>query len=449
MDRIIRGRLVLPGGREVNGELGVVDGRIAAIAEAGRLRGDELLDASGSLVLPGVVDVHAHMGSEPSEGVARATRAAAAGGVTTLVDMPFDASGPLTSIESFQLKAESIERFAIVDVAIYGTIPPGGSLEDVTALVDAGVAAFKLSTLETDPRRFPRSSDHSILCALRRLGETRVLTAFHCENDEIVVGLIRSIRASGSVAATSVHAAARPPVAETAAIACIIELAAATAAPVHVCHVTTERGVELIRRARADGVDITAETCTHYLLLDETEVKRAGARAKVNPPLRSRDEVEALWRGLASGALEIVSSDHVGWTLARKDGMPILDAAAGIPGLELTLPLLFSEGVVRRGLPLARLLEVLCERPARRYRLWPAKGALAVGADADVAVLDPAARWRVDDARMAAAAGWSPYHGREVTGRVTAAFVRGETVLRDGEVVGRSGHGCLVRPVRR
>src|SRR5262249_53252294 len=158
---------------------------------------------------------------------------------------------------------------------------------------------------------------------------------------------------------------------------------------------------------------------------------RQGARAKINPPLRPRAQVEALWRLLADGGVHHVTSDHVGWLPERKDTGSIWTARSGAPGLELTLPLLFSEGVVRRGLPLARLLEALCERPARRFGLWPRKGAIVPGADADLVVLDPGARWRVDEQALTTAAGWSPYEGRAVTGRVLRVLVRGVEVARD------------------
>lgn len=190
---------------------------------------------------------------------------------------------------------------------------------------------------------------------------------------------------------------------------------------------------------------MTAETCTHYLLLDEEELGRQGSRAKINPPLRPRAEVEALWRRLAAREIDWITSDHVGWDAERKEG-GVLTARSGAPSLALTWSLLHDEGVVRRGLPLARLVEVLCERPARRFGLWPRKGVLAVGADADLVLFDPEARFRVDEAALAGSAGWSPYHGRELTGRVETVLLRGQPVYAGGRVVGRPGQGAFVRP---
>ena len=440
---VVRGRLVLPEGEIREGDLGIIGGRIAALAARGGLVAAEVVDAGTSLVLPGMVDVHVHTGSEATEGIGRATRAAAAGGVTTVVDMPFDARGPLVDLERLQAKALAIAREAVVDVALYGTVPASGDVQGVEPLARAGVVAFKLSTFETHPTRFPRSNSHTIVRTLelvRRLGS---LAAFHCEDDELIRGLLAELQRRDG-ADRRAHAGSRPPAAEAASIAAVLELAAATGAAIHVCHVSTGRGVALVARARREGVDVTAETCPHYLLLGETELERQGGRAKVNPPLRPEDDVEALWSALADGDLDLVSSDHVGWLPAAKDVEPVLHAAAGVPGVELTLPLLFSEGAVARGLPLRRFVELTAEAPARRYGLWPRKGALVVGADADLVVFDEQARWRVDDAGMHAAAGWSPYHGRPVTGRIAMTFGRGDLVYDGRRPVGPLGRGRML-----
>jgi allantoinase len=448
LDLVVSGRFALPGGQLRDGEIGVAQGRIAALGEAGELTADERIDVpTGQLILPGHVDAHVHTRSAPGEGIARATAAAAAGGVTTIIDMPYDDPEPVDTLARFERKAAHVEAEAVVDVALYATVAPSGGLGEIEPLHAAGAAAFKVSTFETHPVRFPRVPDGELLLAMQICAELGALVCFHPENDDIVRRLSERLVAEGRVDAMA-HADARPPVAESEAIGRALELGLATGCRTHLCHVSLERGFALVSRALGDGADATAETCTHYLVLDEDDLRRQGGRAKINPPLRPRAQQDALWGLLAAGRVAQVTSDHVGWARELKDTPDIFAARSGVPGLETTLPLLFSEGVVRRGLPLGTLLHVLCEGPAARYGLAPRKGSLAPGADADLVIFDPRERWRIDERELVCQAGWSPYDGRDVTGRVKQVLVRGSTVFADGEVRARAGSGCLVRPVR-
>jgi allantoinase len=444
-DLVVAGMLALPGERLVQGEVGVRAGRIAAIAGPGSLSGSERIDAGHALVMPGVVDAHVHTRSEPAEGITRATTAAAAGGVTTLVDMPYDDPTPITNVAAFLAKTADIEREAITDVALWATIAKTGGLDEIEELVSAGACGFKVSTFETHPTRFPSIPDGELYLAMQRIAAADSLICFHAENDDIVRRLSARLESNGS-SEPSAHGAARPPVAETEAVGRALELALATGARVHIVHATVERAFTLVQRAQADGVDATAETCLHYLLLDESELDRQGARAKINPPLRSRNEVERLWQLLGVGRVAYVTTDHVGWTLQRKETRSIFDAKSGVPALELFLPLFFHEAVIRRKLSVGRVTQLLSENPARRLRLWPKKGSLTVGADADIVIFDPERRWRVNEASLLTPAGWSPYHGRDVVGAVDRVLVRGREVFARGEVTGSAGMGRWIRP---
>ena len=403
------------------------DGRIESVTEAD---GTEALDFGDALLLPGAVDVHVHTRSATEEGIEPCTRAAAAGGVTTIVDMPYDASGPIQTPEAFARKVADVEREAHVDVALWATVPPRGPIDHVEALVDAGAAAFKLSTFETHPQRFPRIPDAQLLDAFERIAACGGMAGVHAENDEIVRAGIAAELAAGNASDPLAHARSRPPVAEHEAIARCLELARATGVRLHVCHVSTERGIELVRAARADGVDVSAETCPHYLLLDSSELLVRGGEAKINPPLRERP--------LPLEGVDLVSSDHVGWPVERKHGDDIFAVASGAPGVELIVPLIFDAFGPQA---LARLL---CEAPARRFGLWPRKGSLAPGTDADVMVVDPADEWVVDPAALVTPAGWSPYSGRRLRGRVIAAFSRGVQVWDGARVTAPAGHGRFV-----
>jgi allantoinase len=257
------------------------------------------------------------------------------------------------------------------------------------------------------------------------------LAGVHAENDEIVRAGIAAEQAAGHGSDPLAHARSRPPVAEHEAIARCLELARATGVRLHICHVSTPRGVQLVAQARRDGVDVSAETCPHYLLLDETALIRSRGEAKINPPLRQAP--------LPADGLDLISSDHVGWPPERKHGPDIFALASGAPGVELIVPL------VHDALGAADLVRLVSEGPARRFGLWPRKGSLAPGADADLLVLDPDAEWEIDPARLVTAAGWSPYSGRRVKGRVIAAYSRGRLVWDGERVLGNAGDGAFVR----
>ena len=403
------------------------EGRIAAIGAPERGG----LDVGDALILPGGVDVHVHTRSSPDEGIEACTRAAAAGGVTTIVDMPYDHSGPIETPDAFAAKAAAVEREAHIDVALWATVPPRGPIEHVAELVAAGAAAFKLSTFETHPERFPRIPDGQLLAAFEQIAAAGGLAGVHAENDEIVRAGIAAEQAAGHSGDPLAHARSRPPVAEHEAIARCLEFARATGVRLHVCHVSTPRGVTLIRAA---GLDVTAESCPHYLLLDESELARRGGEAKINPPLRASP--------LPPAGIDLIASDHVGWPRERKHGEDIFALASGAPGVELIVPLIHD------ALGPRALVRLLCEAPARRFGLWPRKGSLLPGADADLIVLDPALEWEIRAATLVTPVGWSPYEGRTVRGRVLATFSRGVEVWDGQTVTGAAGEGGFVASQR-
>ena len=403
------------------------EGRIAAVGAPERGG----LDVGDALILPGGVDVHVHTRSSPDEGIEACTRAAAAGGVTTIVDMPYDHSGPIETPDAFAAKAAAVEREAHIDVALWATVPPRGPIEHVAELVAAGAAAFKLSTFETHPERFPRIPDGQLLAAFEQIAAAGGLAGVHAENDEIVRAGIAAEQAAGHSGDPLAHARSRPPVAEHEAIARCLEFARATGVRLHVCHVSTPRGVALIRTA---GLDVTAESCPHYLLLDESELARRGGEAKINPPLRAAP--------LPPAGIDLIASDHVGWPRERKHGEDIFALASGAPGVELIVPLIHD------ALGPRALVRLVCEAPARRFGLWPRKGSLLPGADADLIVLDPALEWEIRAATLVTPAGWSPYEGRTVRGRVLATFSRGVEVWDGQTVTGAAGEGAFVASQR-
>lgn len=450
VDLVVRGRVVLPDRVLDDGYVAVEGGRIAAIGEtAGGLpHARRAVEAGGAYVLPGIVDSHVHARSDPAEGITRCTASAVAGGVTTIVDMPFDAPAAVPDLETFERKIAAVAREAVGDVALYGTIRKQGGLGEIARLAGAGACAFKLSTFESHPVRFPRIPDGEMLEAFRLAAAVGVPVAVHCENQEIIEQLTAHAEAAGD-AGPLAHCRTRPPVSETEAVARVLELAHHAGAHVHIVHASVPRSFDLVERYRADGVRATAETCVQYLVLDERAMERLGPLAKINPPLRGPADVDGLWRYLTAGRIDQVTSDHAPWSRAHKnDRSNIFKNGSGAPGVETLLPLLHDAGVATGRLSILDLVRLLAEHPARNFHLFPRKGALAPGADADLVVFDPNASWTIRGDALHSSAGWTPYEGMTVRGRVRQTFVRGRLAYDGAEVVARPGDGEFIPRLR-
>jgi allantoinase len=449
-DLLVSGNIVTPSGVIEGGAVGVSDGRIAEVISRGADTADakERIDAPGRWVLPGAIDVHVHCFSTPTEGFVKATRAAAAGGVTTIIEMPYDAGAPVVSRDVLDRKIDLLGREAVVDVALLGTIRKTNGVAAIAELVDGGVCGFKLSMFETDPERFPRIADGDLLQAFRVIGQAGLTVGVHAEDGEIIYPLIAAYQAAGKRFPRA-HCETRPPVSETASVVLALELAAQAQAQLHIYHASLPRSFELVAAYRAQGVRATAETCPHYLLLDEADMDHLGGFGKINPPLRAAADVAGLWSLLQRGAVDMISSDHAPWPAERKSNRDDIFAnASGTPGVETLLPLSFSAGVAEGRFEIQALARLLSENPAKTFHLFPRKGQIAVGADADLVVLDPSSTWTLRGDELQSSAGWTPYEGREMRGRVQKTLVRGRVVYARGEFSGRAGGGEFIRPVR-
>ena len=438
-DLLVRGDLVLPGRVLRGGALAVRDGRIAELFGPGAaVEAVETRDYSGRYVLPGLVDTHVHLLSTPVEGIERGTAAAAAGGVTTIVDMPYDSPDPVIEAGRFREKAGQVGELAHVDVGLYATIAKVDGIEAIPELLAAGPLAFKLSLYETDAHRFPRIADGDLLAAFELLAEAGLPVVLHAELQEIVDRLVARGLAAGEDD-PGAHGRSRPVVSETAAVAKALELACWSGAHVHIAHVTHPHGFRLIELYRGLGATVTGETCAHYLALSEDDVAALGPIAKVNPPIRDAAAREGLWADLRAGRVATISTDHAPWPEEAKR-RPMLRAASGIPGLETLLPVVFTEAAARR-FPLPDLVELVAGRPADLFGLGDRKGRLRPGLDADLAVLDAREPWTFDAGRSLSSARWSPFHGRTFAGRVEATFLRGRPVYESGRLLGGPGTG--------
>jgi allantoinase len=446
-DLVVTGNVVTPEGIVPGGAVAVSNGRIAEVRpSASDLDAARVLDAEGCWVLPGAIDAHVHCFSSPTEGFLSATRAAAAGGVTTIIEMPYDVGAPVNSRAVLERKIEHLHKTAVVDVALLGTIRKSGGVGEIPGLVEGGVCGFKLSMFETDPERFPRIADGDLLEAFRVVRQAGLTLGLHAEDGDIIDPLIAQYQAAGKRFPRA-HCETRPPVSETAAVALALELASAAEANVHIYHASLPRSIDLVAAYRARGLRATAETCPHYLLLDERDMDHLGGFGKINPPLRAPEAVAGLWALLERDAVDLVSSDHAPWPRERKDNRDDIFAnASGTPGVETLLPLVYSAGVADGRISIEQCARLTAERPARTFHLFPRKGHIAAGADADLVVLDPNVTWTLDGSVLQSSAGWTPYDGRTMHGRVRTTLVRGRVVYDGQQVLAEPGDGEFIRP---
>ncbi|NDZ78686.1 amidohydrolase family protein [Streptomyces sp. SID10853] len=443
-DLSVVGHVVCRAGNYPRGEVRIRDGRIVEVLpEAGDAPHRERIDAGSSYVLPGVIDPHVHALSDPREGVEAATRAAAAGGVTTILEMPFDQSGPIWTAARVEAKKQMVAEQAHVDVGLFATVRPGGGVAEVAAMAEAGAVTFKVSTYHTHADRFPRTPDDEMVEVFRAIAATGRRVCVHAENDEIVRKLVEELYATGTEDPRA-HCAARPPVTETAAVANTLELARTAGAKVHFVHMSLPHSIDLVQAYARQGVDATAEVCPQYLMFTEDDMASMGTRIKVNPPVRTRQDTDGMWSRLAADAIDTLSSDHAPWPIVEKDKPNIFDNASGAPGVETLFPVTAAIGLHERGVSIESLVRVSSWRPAELFGIGHRKGDLRAGLDGDVVVFDPEAEWEVDETVMQSNAGWSPFHGLKLRGRVTRTISRGETVHQDGKLSSRPGRGRLV-----
>jgi allantoinase len=442
--RIFRGDIVTGAGILHDGWIAEHDGHIVALGQGTAPPAAETIDHRGRLILPGFVDGHMHTSSHTGwAGIGTATRSAAAGGITTVVDMPYDVPAPVTDAEVLARKIDIVNRTAHVDVALYGTIRKHGGVDDIAPLAAAGVTAFKLSTYEYDPVRFPRIDHPTMLAAFAAIARTGLPVAVHNEDQELVEHLTGAARAAGRTDAIQ-HARSRPPLAETLADLAIFEMGLATGAHVHIAHSSLARGFDIAASFRAMGAAATGETCIQYLCMTEEDLVRLGGRGKCNPPFRSAADVERVWQSLLADRIAYISTDHAPWPLARKTDADIFANAAGLTGLQSFAPLIYTL-LDERGLSPTLMATYCAERSARFHGLSPKKGSLKPGSDCDLLVLERG-EFRFDEAAIVdrPELRWSPYHGRAVRARVAATVLRGVTIWDGARVLASPGTGRFV-----
>jgi allantoinase len=439
--RLIRSeRIATPDGIRP-GAVHVRDGRIVSIGpHDDMVAGVEEYDAGELVVLPGLVDTHVHIndpGRADWEGFETATRAAAAGGITTLVDMPLNSIPPTTTVAGLEAKRRAAAGRCAVDVAFWGGVVPGNR-DSLTPLARAGVRGFKCFLSPSGVDEFSHVGEEDLREAMPILASLDLPLLAHAEWPAMLLDPLADAAADPRAYRTWLHS--RPPASERAAIDLLIRLAGEFGTRIHIVHLATPDALPAIADARRRGIKVTVETCPHYLTYAAEEIADGATAFKCAPPIRERLQREGLWAGLTEEVIDFIATDHSPAPPAIKhlsDG-DFLRAWGGIASLQVSLPVVWT-GMVARALSLADLPRWLAANPARLAGLERRKGSIAPGYDADLLVWDPDARITVDAAALYHRHPVTPYHGARLRGRVKTTFLRGQAIYHDDEIQGLPG----------
>lgn len=427
--------------------IGVKDGKIADIGDHLN-EAEEVINAEGLVVSPGMIDAHVHI-TEPGdvrsdwEGYETGTKASAKGGVTTFLEMPLNQLPATVNGETLRAKYEAGENKLTVDVASYGGLVPDNLDGGIQEQDEGGVSAFKafLATcgdrsLEND---FENIGDYALYEGMRQIAQTGKILSVHAENASVTdkLGEIAKSRGEKTLKA---YVESRPIFTELEAIQKSILFAKETGCRLHIVHVACPEGVDLVTKAREEGVDVTCETCTHYLYFHTDELDEIGNVVKCSPPIRDIENREKMWEKLLSGGIDFVTSDHSPCTPDLKETENAFDAWGGISGLQNNVDVLFDEGVQKRGMSLQLFADVIATNPAKRFDLHP-KGSITIGKDADFVFIKPESSYTLQAEDLEYRNKISPYIGREIGCQVARTILRGQTIydLNDGVVDARPG----------
>ena len=445
----IRGGTVVTASSSYEADIGIREGRITQIG--GGFSADREIDASGKLLMPGGIDMHVHLtpatlpeGGELAwaDDFGSGTRAAAAGGITTVGNITFPRPGE-SLLDLVERVTHEAEEQAVVDFALHPVLldPSPPALGEFAELARRGHTSIKIFMVLGNFDG--RAAEY--LDAMRRAGELGMLCVVHCEDGCIIGHLTERLVSAGKTGAEH-FPASRPVFSEETAVARAVGFSEAAEAPIYVVHLSSQAALEACHRARARGVRVYVETRPLYLHLSEERFREPdGAKYVGQPPLRTEADVQALWNGLWGGDIQTFCTDHAPWTLGEKldPNHTIESFPPGVADLDTLLPMLYSEGVRKGRISAQRFVEATSTNPARLFGLFPRKGTIAVGSDADVTIWDPEETRSVDSRRTHTNSDFSPYEGWEVTGWPTVTISRGEPVYENGEIVSAAGRGKL------
>src|SRR5271168_5406377 len=445
IDLVIRGKRIITPEGECAGAIHIRGGVIADVGEwEDAPSGTPMYDAGDLAVMPGLVDTHVHI-NEPGrtdwEGFSTATRAAAAGGVTTLIEMPLNSIPATTTAAAYREKIAAAAGKLWIDVGFWGGVVPGNAHE-LQPLWDAGVFGFKCFLVPSGADEFAHVTEADLRAALPKLAALGAPLLAHAELPEPIEKAVASLAKTASPRKYATWLAARPREAENEAIALLLRLGHEFGARIHIVHVSSADALAALHGAKEAGGAVTTETCPHYLTFVAEEIAESATEFKCAPPIRERENREKLWQALGDGTLDFVATDHSPCPPAMKlpEEGDFLRAWGGIASLQLSLPAVWTEARAR-GYAVTHLAKWLCDGPARLAGLAGKKGTIAVGCDADFVVWDAEAKFRVEAAQLHHRHKVTPYARRELCGRVETTFLRGRKICERGEFsAGPVGH---------
>jgi allantoinase len=436
-DLVVRGKRVVTPDGERAASIHVRGGRIEAISAFGDTpSGAQVHDAGDLVVMPGLVDTHVHI-NEPGrtewEGFSTATRAAAAGGVTTLIDMPLNCIPATTTPSAYREKLAAAAGKLWVDVGFWGGVVPG-NVADLRALWDAGAFGFKCFLVPSGVDEFCHVNEADLRAALPELAALGATLLVHSELPGPIEAAANKNAAGGSPKRYQTWLASRPREAENEAVALLVQLAREFKARIHIVHLSSSDAAGSLEQAKVDGFEVSAETCPHYLTFAAEHIEDGATEFKCAPPIRERENREKLWAALDDGTVDLIATDHSPCPPAMKltDQGDFERAWGGVASLQVSLPAVWTEAR-RRGYAVPRVAAWMCQAPAKLAGLEKRKGAIDVGCDADFVIWDPDTAFRVDPAQLCHRHKLTPYAGRELKGLVETTFLRGRKIFDRGE----------------
>jgi allantoinase len=447
-DLIIEGGTVVTADSFRTTTVAVKDGKVAALLDPeSPSSAKRTIDATGLHILPGIIDTHVHLrspGNSEREDVVSGTGAAAAGGITTLMEMPISTM-PANTAEGVHGRAEAFDREALIDFGLYGAAGHE-NIDRIPEIAEAGVLAFK--TFLTPPPAHREGEFFGLWCldyadmqnVMAATAQTGLRHSFHCENYPMLDTMVQRLSAEGRTDGPA-HAESRPSIVEDTSVAIMMAIATYTGGPVEVVHLSSPNAAQLVREAKDRGLDVIAETCPQYLCMTDQALADHGGLAKCNPALRTADEVERLWPYLLDDTIDFIGSDHSPFLRHEKQNSDIFKVPPGCPGLESMVPLMLT--AVNQGrFTLTEMVKKMSTRAAEVFGL-NTKGQLATGFDADLVLIDMSERWTFDmHACFSKSSGsMDAVHGRDMHGKVVSTFVRGVPIYESGEIIGKPGHG--------